>query len=156
MLWLRLTRPAALHDPSQTFLDVGFTWLLLITGATGLILLVGRETCGCQRYSPCIWDSVLALFLLLRTANSCTVSTVRSRCQISPRARTSQSLRIGIHAGRTESSPATPNTLSVSAILRIARAAMEESSHAQTLFVQSALTVGLAASMPALGAAHVP
>ena len=45
--------------------------------------------------------------------------------QISPRARTSQSLRIGIDMqADTESSPATPNTLSVSAILHTARAAL--------------------------------
>ena len=65
LLWLRLTRPAALHDPSQTFLDAGFTWLLLITGATGLMLLVWRETVWMPTLLALHLGPVLALFLLL-------------------------------------------------------------------------------------------
>jgi citrate/tricarballylate utilization protein len=65
LLGLRLVRPAALHDPSQTFLDAGFTWLLLITGATGLMLLVWRETAWMPTLLALHLGPVLALFLLL-------------------------------------------------------------------------------------------
>lgn len=65
LLWLRTVRPAALYDPSQTFLDAGFTWLLLITGATGLLLLVWRESAWMPTLLALHLGPVLALFLLL-------------------------------------------------------------------------------------------
>ena len=65
LLWLRAMRPAALFDSSQTFLDAGFTWLLLITGATGLSLLVWRESMWMPTLLALHLGPVLALFLLL-------------------------------------------------------------------------------------------
>ena len=65
LLCLRARRPAELHDPSQIFLDVGFTWLLLITGATGLLLLVLRESIWMPTLLALHLGPVLALFLLL-------------------------------------------------------------------------------------------
>ena len=65
LLWLRKQRPAALHDQAQTFLDAGFTWLLLITGATGLMLLVWRESTWMPTLLALHLGPVLALFLLL-------------------------------------------------------------------------------------------
>ncbi len=65
LLWLRTRRPAELHDPSQIFLDAGFTWLLLITGATGLMLLVLRESAWMPALLALHLGPVLALFLLL-------------------------------------------------------------------------------------------
>ena len=65
LLWLRTRRPAELHDASQRFLDAGFTWLLLITGATGLMLLVLRESTWMPALLALHLGPVLALFLLL-------------------------------------------------------------------------------------------
>jgi citrate/tricarballylate utilization protein len=65
LLWLRTQRPAVLHDPAQTFLDTGFTWLLLITGATGLMLLAWRESTWMPALLALHLGPVLALFLLL-------------------------------------------------------------------------------------------
>ncbi len=65
LLWLRTRRPAELHDASQTSLDTGFSWLLLITGATGLILLVCRDTIWMPTLLALHLGPVLALFLLL-------------------------------------------------------------------------------------------
>ena len=65
LLWLRARRPSALHDPAHTFLDAGFTWLLLITGATGLMLLVWRDSAWMPALLALHLGPVLALFLLL-------------------------------------------------------------------------------------------
>ena len=65
LLRLRMRRPGELHDASQTFLDAGFTWLLLITGVTGLMLLVLRESTWMPALLALHLGPVLALFLLL-------------------------------------------------------------------------------------------
>ena len=65
LLWLRALRPAELHDLSQTSLDAGFTLLLLVTGATGLMLLVWRESVWMPTLLALHLWPVLALFLLL-------------------------------------------------------------------------------------------
>jgi citrate/tricarballylate utilization protein len=65
LLCLRAQRPVELLDLSQTFLDAGFTWLLLITGATGLVLLVWRESVWMPTLLALHLGPVLALFLLL-------------------------------------------------------------------------------------------
>jgi citrate/tricarballylate utilization protein len=65
LLRLRMLRPSALHDLSQTFFDAGFTWLLLITGATGLLLLALRESAWMPMLLALHLGPVLALFLVL-------------------------------------------------------------------------------------------
>ena len=65
LLWLRTRRAADLQDPSQNFLDAGFTWLLLLIGVTGLGLLVWRETAWMPTLLALHLGPVLALFLLL-------------------------------------------------------------------------------------------
>ena len=65
LLRLRTQRPAAFHDLSQTAFDAGFTWLLLITGATGLLLLALRDSVWMPALLALHLGPVLALFLVL-------------------------------------------------------------------------------------------
>ena len=65
LLWLRTQRPADFHDLSQTTFDAGFSWLLLITGATGLALLALRETVWMPALLALHLGPVLALFVVL-------------------------------------------------------------------------------------------
>ena len=65
LLWLRALRPAALQDSSQRFFDTGFASLLLITGATGLLLLTLRDSAWMPALLALHLGPVLALFLVL-------------------------------------------------------------------------------------------
>ncbi|MDQ3189609.1 MAG: tricarballylate utilization 4Fe-4S protein TcuB [Pseudomonadota bacterium] len=65
LLWLRTVKPAALYDPAQSSLDVGFTSLLLLIGLTGLLLLGARASAWMPSLLALHLGPVLALFLLL-------------------------------------------------------------------------------------------
>ena len=65
LLWLRRRHDPVLRDESQQTLDAGFTWLLLITSATGLLLLVMRDTAAMPMLLAIHLGVVLALFLTL-------------------------------------------------------------------------------------------
>lgn len=65
LLWLRAMRSSNYHDPKQTLMDAGFTWLLLLIGTTGLALLIWRGSVWMPTLFALHLGPVLALFLLL-------------------------------------------------------------------------------------------
>ena len=65
LLWLKRRHDPQLLDPSQAPLDAGFSWLLLLTSATGLALLALRETAAMPILLAIHLGVVLALFLTL-------------------------------------------------------------------------------------------
>ncbi len=65
LLWLKRRHDPQLLDPSQAPLDAGFSWLLLLTSATGLALLALRETAAMPILLAVHLGVVLALFLTL-------------------------------------------------------------------------------------------
>ena len=65
LLWLRRRHDPVLRDDSHRWLDAGFTWLLLLTSATGLALLALRETGAMPVLLAIHLGVVLALFLTL-------------------------------------------------------------------------------------------
>ena len=65
LLWLRAIRPAELADPRQGPMDTGLVVLLLLTSATGLLLLVLRATPAMPLVLIVHLAVVLALFLTL-------------------------------------------------------------------------------------------
>jgi citrate/tricarballylate utilization protein len=65
LLWLRRRHDPVLVDESQLSLDAGFTWLLLVTSLTGLILLAWRDTAAMPTLLSIHLGAVLALFLTL-------------------------------------------------------------------------------------------
>jgi citrate/tricarballylate utilization protein len=65
LLWLRRRHDPVLRDESHHWLDAGFTWLLLLTSATGLLLLAFRDTGAMPILLAVHLGIVLALFLTL-------------------------------------------------------------------------------------------
>ena len=65
LLWLKRRHDPQLLDPAQAPLDAGFSWLLLLTSATGLALLALRETSAMPILLAVHLGVVLALFLTL-------------------------------------------------------------------------------------------
>jgi len=65
LLWLKARHDPTVLDTSQSTLDAGFTWLLLATSATGLALLVWRDTGAMPLLLAIHLGVVLALFLTL-------------------------------------------------------------------------------------------
>ena len=65
LLWLRGRHDPVLRDETQQGLDAGFTWLLLITSATGLLLLALRDTAAMPALLAIHLGVVLALFMTL-------------------------------------------------------------------------------------------
>jgi len=65
LLWLKPRHDPQLLDPSQAPLDAGFTWLLLLTSATGLALLALRDSAAMPILLAVHLGVVLALFLTL-------------------------------------------------------------------------------------------
>jgi len=64
-LWLRSRRSAQMSDPAQGGMEVGFIVLLLLTSATGLLLLALRETPAMGVLLAVHLGAVLALFLTM-------------------------------------------------------------------------------------------
>jgi citrate/tricarballylate utilization protein len=65
LLWLRSRRDPLLGDETQAGMVVGFLALLFLTSATGLVLLVLRETSAMGMLLAVHLGAVLALFLTL-------------------------------------------------------------------------------------------
>ena len=65
LIWLKRRHDPQLLDPAQAPLDAGFSWLLLLTSATGLALLALRETAAMPILLAIHLGVVLALFLTL-------------------------------------------------------------------------------------------
>jgi citrate/tricarballylate utilization protein len=65
LLWLKRRHDRVLLDASQAVLDGGFTWLLLATSLTGLLLLAMRDTGAMPLLLAIHLGAVLALFVLL-------------------------------------------------------------------------------------------
>jgi citrate/tricarballylate utilization protein len=65
LLWLRRNHDRDALDPMQRPMDLGFLWLLLLTSATGLLLLALRETAAMPVLLAVHLGVVLALFLTL-------------------------------------------------------------------------------------------
>ena len=65
LLWLKALRSPALVDPAQTGMDLGFLVLLLLTGASGLLLLGLRETGAMATLLAAHLGLVVALFVTL-------------------------------------------------------------------------------------------
>ena len=65
LLWLRARRDPALVDRSQDGMDLGFLVLLLLTSATGLLLLALRETAAMGVTLALHLGFVMAFFLTL-------------------------------------------------------------------------------------------
>jgi citrate/tricarballylate utilization protein len=65
LLWLRRTRDPEIGDPVQHRWDLSFIVLLLLTSATGLLLLVFRETAAMAALLVVHLGVVLALFVTL-------------------------------------------------------------------------------------------
>jgi citrate/tricarballylate utilization protein len=64
-LWLRSRRSPQMSDPAQGGMDVAFIVLLLLTSATGLLLLALRETAAMGTLLAVHLGGVLALFLTM-------------------------------------------------------------------------------------------
>jgi citrate/tricarballylate utilization protein len=62
LLWLNLRRDAAVGDPHQRPMDRAFTVLLLLAGATGLALLVGRDSAAMPALLAIHLGVVMAFF----------------------------------------------------------------------------------------------
>ena len=65
LLWLNLRRDPATSDDEQRTMDRGFIALLLLTSATGLALLAGRDTGAMAALLAVHLGVVMALFLTL-------------------------------------------------------------------------------------------
>ena len=65
LLWLHGKRDPELGDPAQNGMDVLFAWMLLLTGATGLLLLAFRETRAMGTLLGLHLGMVLALFVTM-------------------------------------------------------------------------------------------
>jgi citrate/tricarballylate utilization protein len=65
LLWLHVRRDPELGDPAQNGMDVMFVWMLLLTGATGLLLLAFRETRVMGTLLGLHLGMVLALFVTM-------------------------------------------------------------------------------------------
>lgn len=65
LLWLNLRRDSRTGDPEQKPMDRGFIALLLLTSASGLALLAGRETGAMAALLAVHLGIVMALFLTL-------------------------------------------------------------------------------------------
>jgi citrate/tricarballylate utilization protein len=65
LLWLKRHHDPVLLDEAQATLDAGFTWLLLLTSATGIALLALRDTAAMPLLLVAHLAVVLALFLTL-------------------------------------------------------------------------------------------
>jgi citrate/tricarballylate utilization protein len=65
LIWLKRRHDRELLDASQSGLDRGFTWLLFATSATGLALMVWRDTGAMPFLLALHLGVVLALFLTL-------------------------------------------------------------------------------------------
>jgi citrate/tricarballylate utilization protein len=65
LLWLHGRRDPELGDPAQNGMDVMFIWTLLLTGATGLVLLAFRETRVMGTLLGLHLGMVLALFVTM-------------------------------------------------------------------------------------------
>lgn len=65
LLWLRGRHDPVLRDTSLDAFDGGFTWLLLATSVTGLVLLAARDTWAMPALLAIHLGVVLALFLTL-------------------------------------------------------------------------------------------
>jgi citrate/tricarballylate utilization protein len=63
LLWEKWRRDPVIRDDGRTSMDVGFTTLLLLTGVTGLVLLVLRATPAMGTLLALHLGVVLALFL---------------------------------------------------------------------------------------------
>src|SRR5262249_7809958 len=65
LIALKRSHDRAVLDEAQFCIDRGFTWLLLATGATGLVLLWARDTSAMPMLLAIHLGAVLALFLTL-------------------------------------------------------------------------------------------
>jgi citrate/tricarballylate utilization protein len=65
LLWLKRRHDPVVLDTAQSSLDAGFTWLLLATSVTGLVLLALRDTGAMPLLLAIHLGVVLALFLTL-------------------------------------------------------------------------------------------
>ena len=65
LLWLKAARDSALTSPRQTGMDVAFLVLLLLAGATGLLLFAFRETAAMGTLLALHLGAVMALFVTL-------------------------------------------------------------------------------------------
>ena len=65
LLWLHVRRDPELGEPAQNGMDVMFIWMLLLTGATGLLLLAFRETRVMGTLLGLHLGMVLALFITM-------------------------------------------------------------------------------------------
>jgi len=65
LLWLHARRDPGLGEPAQNGMDVMFIWMLLLTGATGLLLLAFRETRVMGTLLGLHLGMVLALFITM-------------------------------------------------------------------------------------------
>ena len=80
LLWLNFKRDALRGDASQKAMDRGFIMLLLLVSATGLLLLVLRDTRFTALWLAIDLGTVMALFVTLPMPNSPTASSAPQRC----------------------------------------------------------------------------
>ena len=65
LLWLKARHDPVVRDESQSAMDSGFTWLLLASSVTGLLLLALRDTGAMPLLLAVHLGVVLALFITL-------------------------------------------------------------------------------------------